>query len=162
MCIRDRGSLADRNPARGSSNHLVLLARNQTGYQNLIKLTTRSYLQGFYYKPRIDHETLREFSDGLIGLSACLKGEINERILSNREAEAEARAREYAEILGPENFFLELQDHGIPEQRAANEVLRRMSKKLGLGLVVTNDCHYLHQSDSVAHDVLLCLSLIHI
>ncbi len=152
-----QGSLADRNPARGSSNHLVLLARNQTGYQNLIKLTTRSYLQGFYYKPRIDHETLREFSDGLIGLSACLKGEINERILSNREAEAEARAREYAEILGPENFFLELQDHGIPEQRAANEVLRRMSKKLGLGLVVTNDCHYLHQSDSVAHDVLLCI-----
>ncbi len=152
-----QGSLADRNPARGSSNHLVLLARNQTGYQNLIKLTTRSYLQGFYYKPRIDHETLREFSDGLIGLSACLKGEINERILSNREAEAEARAREYAEILGPENFYLELQDHGIPEQRAANEVLRRMSKKLGLGLVVTNDCHYLHQSDSVAHDVLLCI-----
>ncbi len=150
-------SLTDRNPARGSSNHLVLLARNQTGYQNLIKLTTRSYLQGFYYKPRIDHETLREFSDGLIGLSACLKGEINERILSNREAEAEARAREYAEILGPENFFLELQDHGIPEQRAANEVLRRMSKKLGLGLVVTNDCHYLRQSDSVAHDVLLCI-----
>ena len=152
-----QGSLTDRNPARGSSNHLVLLARNQTGYQNLIKLTTRSYLQGFYYKPRIDHETLREFSDGLIGLSACLKGEINERILSNREAEAEARAREYAEILGPENFFLELQDHGIPEQRAANEVLRRMSKKLGLGLVVTNDCHYLRQSDSVAHDVLLCI-----
>ncbi len=152
-----QGSLSDRNPARGSSNHLVLLARNQTGYQNLIKLTTRSYLQGFYYKPRIDHDSLREFSDGLIGLSACLKGEINERILSNREPEAEARAREYADILGPENFFLELQDHGIPEQRAANEVLRRMSKKLGLGLVVTNDCHYLRQSDSVAHDVLLCI-----
>ncbi len=152
-----QGSLADRNPARGSSNHLVLLARNQTGYQNLIKLTTRSYLQGFYYKPRIDHETLREFSEGLIGLSACLKGEINERILSNREAEAEARAREYAEILGPENFYLELQDHGIPDQRAANEVLRRMSKRLGLGMVVTNDCHYLRQSDSVAHDVLLCI-----
>ncbi len=152
-----QGSLVDRNPARGSSNHLVLLARNQTGYQNLIKLTTRSYLQGFYYKPRIDHASLREFSEGLIGLSACLKGEINERILSNREAEAEVRAREYADILGSENFFLELQDHGIPEQRAANEVLRRMSRKLGLGLVVTNDCHYLHQSDSVAHDVLLCI-----
>lgn len=152
-----QGSLTDRNPARGSSNHLVLLARDQTGYQNLIKLTTRSYLQGFYYKPRIDHETLREFGEGLIGLSACLKGEINERILGNREAEAEERAREYADILGPENFFLELQDHGIPEQRAANEVLRRMSRKLGLGMVVTNDCHYLQQSDSVAHDVLLCI-----
>jgi DNA polymerase-3 subunit alpha len=152
-----QGSLSDRNPARSSSNHLVLLARNQVGYQNLIKLTTRSYLQGFYYKPRIDHATLREFSEGLIGLSACLKGEINERILSNREAEAEVCAREYAEILGQENFFLELQDHGIPAQRAANDVLRRLSKKLGLGLVITNDCHYLRQSDSVAHDVLLCI-----
>lgn len=152
-----QGSLTDRNPARGSSNHLVLLARNQTGYQNLIKLTTRSYLEGFYYKPRIDHATLREYGDGLIALSACLKGEINERILSNRAAEAEATAREYAEIFGPENFFLELQDHGIADQRAANEVLRRMSKKLGLGMVVTNDCHYLRQSDSVAHDVLLCI-----
>jgi len=152
-----QGSLADRNPARGSSNHLVLLARNQTGYQNLIKLTTRSYLQGFYYKPRIDHEALREFGDGLIGLSACLKGEINERILSNREADAEACAREYAEIFGRENFFLELQDHGIPAQRTANEILRKLAKKLGLGMVVTNDCHYLRQSDSVAHDVLLCI-----
>lgn len=152
-----QGSLTDRNPARGSSNHLVLLARNQTGYQNLIKLTTRSYLEGFYYKPRIDHATLKEYGDGLIALSACLKGEINERILSNRAAEAEATAREYAEIFGPENFFLELQDHGIADQRAANEVLRRMSKKLGLGMVVTNDCHYLRQSDSVAHDVLLCI-----
>ena len=135
----------------------MLLARNQTGYQNLIKLTTRSYLQGFYYKPRIDHAALREFGDGLIGLSACLKGEVNELILGNREADAEARAREYAEIFGKENFFLELQDHGIPEQRAANEVLRRISKRLGLEMVVTNDCHYLRQSDSVAHDVLLCI-----
>lgn len=152
-----QGSLADRDPVRKSSNHLVLLARNQTGFQNLIKLTTRSYLQGFYYKPRIDHEALRELGDGLIGLSACLKGEINERILSNREAEAEACAREYSDIFGRENFFLELQDHGIPAQRAANDVLRKLSKKLGLGLVVTNDCHYLRQSDSVAHDVLLCI-----
>jgi DNA polymerase-3 subunit alpha len=152
-----QGSLSEKNPARSSSNHLVLLARNEVGYRNLIKLTTRSYLEGFYYKPRIDHETLARHSEGLIGLSACLKGEINERILSNREAEAETIARRYMEILGAENFFLEMQDHGIAEQRAANDVLRRLSRKLGIGLVATNDCHYLRQDDSFAHDVLLCI-----
>ncbi len=152
-----QGSLTERNPARSSSNHLVLLARDETGYRNLLKLTTRSYLEGFYYKPRIDHELLRQHIDGLIALSACLKGEINERILSRREAEAEQTARDYAEIFGPENFFLELQDHGIAEQRAANEVLRRLSRKLGLRLVVTNDCHYLRKEDAFAHDVLLCI-----
>jgi DNA polymerase-3 subunit alpha len=152
-----QGSHTDRNPARSSSNHLVLLAADETGYRNLLALTTRSFLDGFYYKPRIDHELLRRHSAGLIGLSACLKGEVNERILGRREGDAEAVAREYAEIFGPENFFLELQDHGIPEQRAANEVLRRMSKKLGLGLVVTNDCHYLRREDAFAHDVLLCI-----
>ncbi len=152
-----QGSMTERNPARGGSNHLVLLARNETGYRNLIKLTTRSYLDGFYYKPRIDHELLRRHSDGLIALSACLKGEINERILANREAEAETTARMYLETFGRENFFLELQDHGIPEQRAANEVLRRLSRKLGLETVITNDCHYLKQDDAFAHDVLLCI-----
>lgn len=152
-----QGSRGERNPSRSSSNHLVLLARDETGYRNLIKLTSRSYLDGFYYKPRIDHELLRQHAEGLIGLSACLKGEINERILGRREAEAEAVAREYAEIFGPENFYLELQDHGIAEQRAANEVLRRLSRKLDLGLVVTNDCHYLRKEDAFAHDVLLCI-----
>jgi DNA polymerase-3 subunit alpha len=152
-----QGSHADRNPARSSSNHLVLLAANETGYRNLLALTTRSYLDGFYYKPRIDHDLLRRHAEGLIGLSACLKGEVNERILGRREDDAEAVAREYAEIFGPESFFLELQDHGIPEQRAANEVLRRLARRLGLGLVVTNDCHYLRRDDAFAHDVLLCI-----
>jgi len=152
-----QGSHLERNPSRSSSNHLVLLARNETGYRNLLKLTSRSYLEGFYYKPRVDHELLRRHADGLIALSACLKGEINERILGRREAEAERIARDYAEIFGPENFFLELQDHGIAEQRAANDVLRRLSRKLGLGLVVTNDCHYLRKEDAFAHDVLLCI-----
>jgi DNA polymerase-3 subunit alpha len=152
-----QGSHDTRDPARASSNHLVLLARDRVGFQNLIKLTTRSFLDGFYYKPRIDHALLRKHSEGLIGLSACLKGEINERIVGRREAEAEERARLYREILGEGNFFLELQDHGIPEQRAANEVLRRMSRKLELPLVVTNDCHYLRKDDAFAHDVLLCI-----
>ncbi|HSM14637.1 MAG TPA: DNA polymerase III subunit alpha, partial [Thermoanaerobaculia bacterium] len=147
----------ERDPSRASSNHLVLLARNETGWRNLIKLTTRAFLDGFYYKPRIDHDLLRRHSEGLIGLSACLKGEINERILGRREDEAEATARLYREILGEGNFYLELQDHGIPEQRSANEVLRRLSRKLEIPLVATNDCHYLRRSDAFAHEVLLCV-----
>lgn len=152
-----QGSHTDRDASRSSSNHLVLLARNEVGYRNLIRLTTRSYLDGFYYKPRIDHELLRKHAEGLIGLSACLKGEINERIVGRRAEEAEAVARGYREIFGEGNFYLEMQDHGIPEQRAANEVLRRMSRRLAIPLVVTNDCHYLRQDDAFAHDVLLCI-----
>jgi len=152
-----QGSHRERDPQRGSSNHLVLLARDATGWKNLVQLTTRSFLDGFYYKPRIDHELLRRHSEGLIGLSACLKGEVNEQILGRQQGEAEATARTYREILGDGNFYLELQDHGIPEQRAANEVLRRMAKKLDLPLVATNDCHYLRREDAVAHDVLLCI-----
>ena len=152
-----QGSMTDRDPQRSSSNHLVLLARNEAGWRNLIKLSTRAYLDGFYYKPRIDHELLRRHSEGLIGLSACLKGEINERILSRRQEEAEQTARTYREILGEGNFYLELQDHGIPEQKAANEVLRRMSKRLDIPLVASNDCHYLRREDAFAHEVLLCI-----
>ncbi|HLF57249.1 MAG TPA: DNA polymerase III subunit alpha [Thermoanaerobaculia bacterium] len=152
-----QGSHRERDPQRGSSNHLVLLARNETGWKNLIRLTSTSYLDGFYYKPRIDHELLRRHSEGLIGLSACLKGEINERIVGRREDEAEQTARMYREILGEGNFYLELQDHGIAEQRAANDVLRRLARKLDLPLVATNDCHYLRRGDAFAHDVLLCI-----
>jgi DNA polymerase-3 subunit alpha len=150
--------MLDRTPRRGGgANHLVLLAKNATGYKNLIKLSTRAYLEGFYYKPRIDKALLRRHGEGLIGLSACLKGEIAERITGGREAEAEVLAREYLEIFGDGNFYLELQDHGIAEQRQANEALRRISRRTGIPLVITNDCHYLQQSDSVAHDVLLCI-----
>lgn len=152
-----QGDHRDRDPRRGRSNHLVLLARNETGFRNLIKLTSRSYLEGFYYKPRIDTALLKEFSEGLIGLSACIKGEINEHILNRREAAAEARARELRDILGDGNFYLELQDHGIEAQSQANEVLRAMSKRTGIPLVATNDCHYLRREDAEAHDVLLCI-----
>ncbi len=152
-----QGSCLDRTPGKGSSNHLVLLAANEKGYHNLIKLTSRSYLEGFYYKPRVDKELLRRHSEGIIALSACLKGEINERIVGRQEKEAEAAAREFEEIFGAGNFFLELQDHGIPEQRLANEVLRRIARRTGQPMVVTNDCHYLRQSDAFAHDVLLCI-----
>ncbi len=152
-----RGSRFDRDAARPTSNHLVLLAANDTGYRNLIRLTSRSYLEGFYYKPRIDRELLRAHGGGLIALSACLKGDVNERILARREGEAEAAARELRDIFGDGNFFLELQDHGIPEQRTVNEVLRRLSKKLDIPLVATNDCHYLSSDHAFAHDVLLCI-----
>ncbi len=151
------GSRKERTRASARNNHLVLLARNATGYRNLIRLTSRSFLDGFYYKPRIDKELLREHAEGLIGLSACLKGEINETILSNQVEEAEVKVREFADIFGQENYFLELQDHGIPDQRSANEVLRDLSRRTGVGTVVTNDCHYLRQDDSFAHDVLLCI-----
>lgn len=152
-----QGSRLDRDSQRRSNNHLVLLAENETGFRNLIKLSSSSFLEGFYYKPRIDHELLRQHSEGLIGLSACLKGEINEQILSRQRDEAEATARTYREILGDGNFYLELQDHGLPEQRQANEVLRDMARRLELPLVATNDCHYLKADDAFAHDVLLCI-----
>src|SRR6202049_3265129 len=138
-----QGSRLERNPQRGSSNHLVLLATNEAGYRNLIKLTSSAYLEGFYYKPRIDKELLRRHSEGLIGLSACLKGELSERITGRQEDAARAVAREYVEIFGPGNFFLEMQDHGIKEQREVNEALRRMARRDGIPMVVTNDCHYL-------------------
>ncbi|HEV7515867.1 MAG TPA: DNA polymerase III subunit alpha, partial [Thermoanaerobaculia bacterium] len=152
-----QGSRLERHPNRGSSNHLVLLAKDETGYRNLLKLTSASYLEGFYYKPRVDKELLRKHSEGLIALSACLKGEINEQIVNRREKEAEATAREMLEIFGEGNFYLEMQDHGIAEQRLANEVLRRISARTGIPLVVSNDCHYLKKSDAFAHDVLLCI-----
>ncbi|MEA2604117.1 MAG: polymerase subunit alpha [Acidobacteriota bacterium] len=152
-----QGSRLDRTPGRGSSNHLVLLATNETGYRNLLKLTSSSFLEGFYYKPRIDKELLRQHSEGLIGLSACLKGEVNELIVATKEREAEATARDFLEIFGEGNFYLEMQDHGIPEQRLANEVVRRISQRTGIPLVVSNDCHYLRKDDAFAHDVLLCI-----
>ncbi|HYX25413.1 MAG TPA: DNA polymerase III subunit alpha [Thermoanaerobaculia bacterium] len=152
-----QGSRLDRTPGRGSSNHLVLLARNETGYRNLLKLTSSSFLEGFYYKPRIDKELLRKHSEGLICLSACLKGEVNELIVASREKEAEAAAREFLEIFGEGNFYLEMQDHGIPEQRLASDVVRRISQRTGIPLVISNDCHYLRRDDAFAHDVLLCI-----
>ena len=153
------GDMRDRTPQTrgGGANHLVLLAKDLTGYRNLLKLSSRAFLEGFYYKPRMDKALLRRCSEGLIALSACLKGEINEQITAGREREAEALAREYLEIFGEGNFYLELQDHGIEEQRLANEALRRISRRTGIPLVVTNDCHYLKDSDSFAHDVLLCI-----
>ncbi len=140
-----------------ASYHLVLLARDEEGYKNLMKLVTIGYLEGFYYRPRIDKESLSVYAKGLIGLSACLKGEIPRLILENRFNDALKTADEFAQILGKENFYLELQENGIKEQAAVNRGLIKIGKELSLGLVATGDVHYLHPEDAAAHDALLCI-----
>ncbi len=139
------------------SNHLVLLATDQVGYRNLSRLVSLGYLEGFYYRPRVDKELLQQYSAGLIALSACLKGSVASGITGDKYAEARTEAGELQEIFGPGNFFLEIQDHGIEDQKKANEGLVKLSRELGIPLVATNDCHYLEQEDATAHDVLLCI-----
>ncbi len=150
------GDMRERKPG-SKSNHLVLLAKNEAGYRNLIKLTSRAFLEGFYYRPRIDHELMREHSEGIVCLSACLQGEVNQAILHADEKRAEELACLHRDIYGEGNYFLEMQYHGIEEQERCNEVVRRISKNTGIPLVLTNDCHYLRKGDAVAHDVLLCI-----
>ncbi len=138
--------------------HLVLLAENNTGYQNLMKLITHAHLEGYYYKPRIDLQVLREHSEGLICLTACLNGEIPHLLMTNQESQAERRTRELMEIFAPDRLFLELQHHSkIPEQAVANEKVVALSRKLGLPLVATNDIHYIESSDAEAQEILLCV-----
>lgn len=139
--------------------HLVLLAETDEGYRNLIELVSRANTEGFYYKPRVDTELLRQYSKGLICLSACIAGEIPTWLLKGNMDRAEVLAKEYRAIFGEDNFFLEIQDHGIPEQKQANELLIAMSKKLGIGLVATNDLHYIYKKDAECHDVLLCIQM---
>ncbi len=139
-------------------NHLVLLAKNQIGYLNLIELATKAHLDGFYYKPRLDKECLRAHSEGLIALSACVQGEVAQAILGNNPEKAETLAKEYEAIFGPGNFFLELEDHPeMPSQRTVNDGLLKLSKKLNIPVVVTRDIHYVNPADRVAQDVLLCV-----
>jgi DNA polymerase-3 subunit alpha len=139
--------------------HLVLLVKNETGYKNLVKLITKSYLEGFYYKPRIDEELLSQYAEGLIGLSACLQGKIPQLILAKKIDEAEKTAKKYQEIFGKENFYLELQHHpNLREQKIVNEALIEISKKLKIPLVATNDCHYLRPEDAEAQDILMLIN----
>ncbi len=147
----------DEKTSQSDNLHLVLLAEDNTGYDNLMHLVSLGHLEGFYYKPRIDKKTLRQYSRGLIGLSACLKGEVAEACAEGAVDKAVALAKEYSEILGPNNFFLEIQDHGIPEQKTANKYIVEVAKCTGLPLVATNDVHYLRQEHRDAHDVLICL-----
>ncbi len=140
-----------------SQYHLVLLAENNTGYRNLMRLVSSGYLEGFYYKPRVDRELLKECSEGLIALSACLAGEIPRLILQGQLEKAYQAARDYREIFGTDNFYLELHNHGLPEQKIVNEKLLEISKAEGIPLVAANDVHYLSRQDAGVHDVLLCI-----
>lgn len=137
--------------------HLVLLAENNTGYANLMKIVSRGFTEGYYYRPRVDMEILNQFHEGIIALSACLAGEVQRNISKGLIEEAEKAALKYEACFGKGNFFLELQDHGIPEQKIVNTELLKMSRKLDIPLVVTNDVHYTYQEDVDSHDILLCL-----
>mgnify|MGYP001095997777 FL=1 len=153
------GSRFDKQPGESESRyyHLVLLAENNTGYKNLMKIVSRGFTEGFYYKPRVDYEVLEQFHEGIIALSACLAGEVQRYLARGMyEAGCEA-AKRYEGIFGKGNFFLELQDHGIPEQKYVNPQLIRMSQELGIDLVCTNDVHYTYAKDADAHDILLCI-----
>lgn len=149
------GSRRDRDN-RAPRYHLVLLAQNMVGYKNLLKLVTQGYTEGMYYKPRVDKELLGQYGEGLIALSACLKGEINQKLLKEGKDQAVAMAREYAALF-PDRFYLEIQANGIPEQTTCNNFLIELSDHLKLPLVATNDCHYLRADDAEAHDILLCI-----
>lgn len=153
------GSRFDKEAGTGEDkyNHLVLLAENNTGYQNLMKIVSRGFTEGFYYKPRVDKELLREFHEGIIATSACLAGEVQRYLARGMYEEAKRVALYYQDIFGKDNFFLELQDHGIAEQHYVNPQLLRMSEETGIELICTNDVHYTYADDADAHDILLCI-----
>lgn len=153
----DRRDRTARGPGEGAY-HLLLLAQNLAGYRNLIKLASIGYLEGFYYKPRIDKDVLREFSAGLLCTSTCLGGEIPQALTHEDRKQARVLAETYLDIFGPDRFFIELQDHGMSEQRMINPELVDLAKRLGLATIATNDVHYLTHDDVEAHDVLCCIS----
>src|SRR5204862_1686212 len=152
------GSIKDRpNNQRDAAYHFTLLAKDETGYRNLVKLISTAHLDGFHYKPRIDKELLAPRAAGLIGLSGCLKGEINMAIQSDNLAKARQSAAEFRDIFGAENFFLEMHDHGIEAQEKCNAILPKLAQEFGLGLVAANDVHFLERSHHETHDVMVCI-----
>jgi DNA polymerase-3 subunit alpha len=155
--VAPRGRHFKENKYDANNYHLVLLAENQKGYENLIKLVSFGFTEGFYYKPRIDFELMEKYSEGIIALSACLGGHISQLIIANQFEEAKETALKYKEIFGRDNYFLELQQHGYEEEERVNSTLVDMSKELGIPLVATNDSHYTYEDDVKSHDVLLCI-----
>ncbi len=153
------GSRFDRENNQGEEryNHLVLLAENDTGYKNLMKIVSKGFIEGFYYKPRVDYEVLRRYHEGIIALSACLAGAVASKLVKGLYEEAKAEALKLQGIFGEENFFLELQDHGLFPQQTVNQGLLRMHEETGIDLVATNDLHYIYETDVEAHDILLCI-----
>ncbi|KGG80704.1 DNA polymerase III subunit alpha [Caloranaerobacter azorensis H53214] len=153
-----RGKYTEKDPNRDKFQyHLVLLAENNEGYSNLIKIVSEGYINGYYYKPRVDSTVLSRYSKGIIALSACLGGEIQYHILNNNYKKAKEVALKYREIFGENNFYLELQDHGMKDQKYVNNELIRLSRETGIQLVVTNDVHYINRNDAKVHDILLCI-----
>ena len=153
------GSRFDRENTGGEDRyyHLVLLAENDQGYKNLMKIVSKGFVEGFYYKPRVDYEVLETYHEGVIALSACLAGEVQKYLARGMYEEAMRSAQRYEGIFGKNNFFLELQDHGLPEQKMVNQGLLRLSRDTGIELVATNDIHYTFAEDEKAHDILLCI-----
>ena len=155
------GSRFDREVGKGDNEdryyHLILLAENDLGYANLIKIVSVGFVDGYYYRPRVDLETLERFHEGLICTSACLAGEVQKHLLRGFYEEAKAAALRYRDIFGEDNYFLELQDHGYADQKQINPLLVKLSRETGIGLVCTNDCHYTYADDAAAHDILLCI-----
>ena len=153
------GSRFDREASSGEDRyyHLILLAENNQGYQNLMKIVSKGFVDGFYYKPRVDLEILRQYHEGIIALSACLAGEVQRYLERGLYQQGKEAALRYEEIFGKNNFFLELQDHGIPAQKTVNQALLRMSAETGIELVATNDVHYTFAEDAVPHAILLCI-----
>ncbi|MCX7993768.1 MAG: PHP domain-containing protein, partial [Fimbriimonadales bacterium] len=150
-------SIKDKTKQDQTSYHLLLLAKDEVGYKNLIRLSTIANLEGFYYKPRVDKQILREHAQGLIATSSCLAGEIPDALLKDDYERARRLLEEYLDIFGRENFYIELQDHGLPEQRKVNEGLLKLAEQYRLPLLATNDAHYLTREDAAMHDVLLCV-----
>jgi DNA polymerase-3 subunit alpha len=148
---------ADAEPGMRGTNHLVLLCESLEGYHNLIKLVSAGFLEGFYYKPRIDYDLLSKHSKGLIALSACLRGPVTEAVVDEKYDQARENAYRLREVFGKGNFFLEIQDQGLEVEKRVNVDLVRLSKETGIPLVATNDCHYLHHDDAHAQEVLLCI-----
>jgi len=154
------GTRFEKNNVDGSyegANHLTVLVKDQAGYKNLIKLVTAGFLEGFYYKPRVDRELLKQHAKGLLVLSGCLNSEVCRLLMEGQEAKAKAAAAWYRDVFGPENYYMEMQWHGIPEQKTVNEGVIRIARSLGVPLVATNDVHYLNQDDFRAHEILLCI-----
>jgi DNA polymerase-3 subunit alpha len=155
--IAPRGLAQKSGRADSQSRHLILLAESNQGYRNLSKIVSKGYIDGFYYKPRVDHEVLRQYHEGIICLSACVSGEIPQAILSGQMDKALALIKTYQDIFGPDHFYLEVQDHGLVEEAKVRNALYHFSEQYHVPLAATNDCHYVKQSDYKAHDVLLCI-----
>ena len=153
-------SMRDKDPNYDKSQgHLILLAKDMQGYQNLIKLVSEAYVQGFYYKPRVDIDEISKYSEGIIALSACLAGDVSRALMNRNYEKAKSIALRYKEIFGEDNYYIEIQDHNLPEQKEVNSELIKLSKEIGIGLVATNDVHYVRKEDSKIHDILMCIQM---